>query len=117
MPIKSNNPFEDGRALYERMVKELIVDIPIGGGMYRPQLNLSGLVKLVLEQPKAAQVATQMLAEANEDKAVAQLHGTWLMMALIAAFGEEDTSVQLTRKMAPDFYESAVLQLREQFGS
>jgi hypothetical protein len=119
MPIRDNNPFEEAQALYQHMINKLITDIPIEGGMYRPQLNFTELIRLVMEKPKAAQVATQMLAEVKEetDKAAAKQHGTWLMMALIAAFGMESEPVRWTRMMAPEFYESAIIQMRKQFGT
>jgi hypothetical protein len=40
MPIHSGNPLAKGQQLYGRMV-ELITDVPLGDGRFRPQLNFT----------------------------------------------------------------------------
>jgi hypothetical protein len=118
MPIQSNNPLEEANAFYQRMIKECITDTPLEDGRFLPQLNFTCLIKLVKEQPVSSQILTQLLADPpEEENEVAQLHGTWLMMALIAAFGPDSDLVKLTRRTAPNLYETAVRKLQDEFGS
>jgi hypothetical protein len=115
MPVKSNNVFEEARVFYEAMIRDLIVDIPLPDGRFRPQLNFNELVARVSETPKPAQVLVQMLADSRgteEELKTSALHGSWVFAALVAAFGPDDPSIQMVRNMAPEYYEKAVEVLR-----
>lgn len=115
MPIKSRNPMEEAQSFYQRMVSELIVDIPVGEDLYQPQLNFTGLADLVRDDPQSAQLVTQWLAQEvdGEDGEQARQHGVWLMMALLVVFGPDSPVVKTTRFIAMDFYEAAVAQFDE----
>jgi hypothetical protein len=111
MPIRSNDPREDAQDFYNSMIRDLIEDIPLPDGRFQPRLNFKELVKRVLDRPKAAQIMTQLLhqtkGKSDSDQQQIDLHGTWIMAALIKAFGVEDSSIQMTRMMAPRYYEAA----------
>jgi len=117
MTIRSKDPMQQAQQFYEAMIRDLIVDVPLDDGRYRPQLNFTELVKRVTEDPKPAQIAAQFLRQADIDSDVerqqADLHGTWIMAALISAFGVEDDTVRWMRKAVPDYYEAAVLMLKK----
>ena len=107
---------QQAQKFYEAMVRDLIVDIPLEDGRYRPQLNFAELVQRVKKDPKPAQLATQLLEQATIDsddkRKEADLHGTWIMAALISAFGVEDDTIRWVRKIVPTYYEDAVKLLR-----
>jgi hypothetical protein len=115
MPVHSNDLMAEARALYQRMVDECITELPVAGGPPTQQLNFTTLLELVRQQPKAAQLATQLLAQVDDDsgKATAELHGTWLMMALLENFGPDSDVVRVTRKRASGLYESAMRQFED----
>ena len=117
MTIRAREPMQTAQQFYEAMVQDLILDVPLEEGGYRPQLNFAELVKRVIEDPKSAQMATQLLHQADidsdEKRQQADLHGTWIMASLISAFGVEEDSVRWTRKMAPSYYENAIKMLRK----
>jgi hypothetical protein len=117
MPVRSNDLMQQSQDFYEAAIRDLVEDIPLGDGRYRPQLNFTELVRRVSEKPKLAQLAVQMLHQMQNQPEAEQraidLHGTWMMAALIAAFGGEDPSVQMVRTTAPRYYEAAVTLLRD----
>jgi hypothetical protein len=117
MPVRSNNLLQESQDFYQAAIGDLVEDIPVGNGLYRPQLNFTELVRRVAEKPKLAQITVQMLHQmqdqSEEEQRVTDLHGTWMMAALIVAFGMEDASVQSVRMNAARYYEAAVTLLRD----
>jgi hypothetical protein len=111
VPVHSSNVFDEAHSFYEAMIRDLIEDIPLPDGRFRPRLKFNELVERVIQKAKPAQVLVQVLAESRgtaEELKTAALHGSWVMAALIAGFGADDPSIQMVRGMAPESYEKAM---------
>src|SRR5262245_52831498 len=108
----ATSPVKEAQDFYEGMIKDLVVDIPVGDGQFKPLLNFTELVARTRRSPQAVQIAIQLLAQANPandlEKRQGDLHGTWMMSALLEAFGPDNDAVRFTRMIAVEYYEAAV---------
>jgi hypothetical protein len=117
MPVKESNVVEEALEFYKGMIDHCVTDVPLGNGMYRPDLNLSKLVERTRAEHKAAQVLVQLLSKPRDNVSADErekglLHASWVMAGLILAFGPDSPAVQWPRQVGPQAYEAAVVLLR-----
>ncbi len=120
MKVRKSNPLQAGFEFYVTVVHDAIEEIGnTADGSVLQQVNIDTIRSMIRRSPKDAQMAIQVVHELLRQPDATksgnpQLHGTWLMIAYLMEYGLDDPSSKMLRKLAPEFYEAAILEMKKQ---